>query len=111
MSISLQSQNASNHAASLPPQWGPRVLVTHPRVAAFEVSVDGGGQEPACEGCCGIWQERYGDELAAKAVTCSEHKIDIYFSISLKWMDNWKGVRIHKQINKIKLKRSWKRQT
>ena len=84
MSISLQSQNASNHAASLPPQWGPRVLVTHPRVAAFEVSVDGGGQEPECKGCCDIWQERYGDELAAKAVTCSEYKIDMYFSISLK---------------------------
>ena len=84
MSTSLQSQNASNHAASLPPQWGPHVLVTHPRVAAFEVSVDGGGQEPACEGCCDIWQERYGDELAAKAVTCSEYKIDMYFSISLK---------------------------
>ena len=101
MSLSLQSQNASNHAASLPPQWGPHVLVTHPRVAAFGVSVDGGGQEPACEGCCDIWQERYGDELAAKAVTCSEYKMSTCFSIGLKIFRE-SGKSEHPQTNEQK---------
>ena len=70
----LQSHNASNPAASLPQQWGLHVLVTHPRIAAFGEFVDGEGLEPACEVYYGIWQERYGDELAAKAVACSEYK-------------------------------------
>ena len=69
-----QSPYASNSAASLPPQWGLHVLVTHPRIAAFGEFVDGEGLEPACEVYYGIWQERYGDELAAKAVACSEYK-------------------------------------